>query len=201
MSRSASVSLISPFFPGLVSRIAANTSDVRMYVPEMPSRDGASAGDGFSTRSIFSRVRFFFSSRRRHTRLVSDWSSDVCSSDLVPSRSNTYSENGKARRLLGCELGERRRRLPHFHPDDREALLFRVFEDETRDAFDGRIAVEQKDRLAELSKRRHERIVVSQQHLVIELLVDPAFDHAFDVAEVADPVAIVEYSGANLDLG
>src|SRR5262249_59786397 len=24
-----------------------------------------------------------FSSRRRHTRLVSDWSSDVCSSDLV----------------------------------------------------------------------------------------------------------------------
>src|SRR5437016_14572478 len=27
---------------------------------------------------------FFFSSRRRHTRLVSDWSSDVCSSDLEP---------------------------------------------------------------------------------------------------------------------
>src|SRR5438046_3472074 len=27
-------------------------------------------------------VMFFFSSRRRHTRLVSDWSSDVCSSDL-----------------------------------------------------------------------------------------------------------------------
>src|SRR5438093_7775434 len=26
---------------------------------------------------------FFFSSRRRHTRLVSDWSSDVCSSDLI----------------------------------------------------------------------------------------------------------------------
>src|SRR5437016_12893911 len=27
-------------------------------------------------------IFFFFSSRRRHTRLVSDWSSDVCSSDL-----------------------------------------------------------------------------------------------------------------------
>src|SRR5205814_4818674 len=25
-----------------------------------------------------------FSSRRRHTRCLSDWSSDVCSSDLVP---------------------------------------------------------------------------------------------------------------------
>src|SRR5262249_60020472 len=28
------------------------------------------------------KLFFFFSSRRRHTRLVSDWSSDVCSSDL-----------------------------------------------------------------------------------------------------------------------
>src|SRR3989339_608093 len=27
-------------------------------------------------------LNLFFSSRRRHTRLVSDWSSDVCSSDL-----------------------------------------------------------------------------------------------------------------------
>src|SRR5256885_3950013 len=30
-----------------------------------------------------SRVTFFFSSRRRHTRLQGDWSSDVCSSDLI----------------------------------------------------------------------------------------------------------------------
>src|ERR1039457_6427461 len=28
---------------------------------------------------------FFFSSRRRHTRLQGDWSSDVCSSDLIDS--------------------------------------------------------------------------------------------------------------------
>src|SRR5499425_3418369 len=27
---------------------------------------------------------FFFSSRRRHTRYIGDWSSDVCSSDLQP---------------------------------------------------------------------------------------------------------------------
>src|SRR6185369_14797300 len=27
---------------------------------------------------------FFFSSRRRHTRFKCDWSSDVCSSDLLP---------------------------------------------------------------------------------------------------------------------
>src|SRR5690606_39557222 len=28
-------------------------------------------------------ARFFFSSRRRHTRFSRDWSSDVCSSDLL----------------------------------------------------------------------------------------------------------------------
>src|SRR5256885_9738173 len=31
---------------------------------------------------------FFFSSRRRHTRLQGDWSSDVCSSDLDAKRPN-----------------------------------------------------------------------------------------------------------------
>src|SRR5215210_6648909 len=34
---------------------------------------------------------FFFSSRRRHTRYIGDWSSDVCSSDLE-------------RRLHGCDI-------------------------------------------------------------------------------------------------
>src|SRR6267378_5542460 len=29
-------------------------------------------------------IFFFFSSRRRHTRSLRDWSSDVCSSDLGP---------------------------------------------------------------------------------------------------------------------
>src|SRR2546430_13275592 len=33
-------------------------------------------------------VCFFFSSRRRHTRFDCDWSSDVCSSDLLPSTSH-----------------------------------------------------------------------------------------------------------------
>src|SRR5256885_9690325 len=34
------------------------------------------------TRARECRRVFFFSSRRRHTRLQGDWSSDVCSSDL-----------------------------------------------------------------------------------------------------------------------
>src|SRR5205807_3541548 len=34
---------------------------------------------------------FFFSSRRRHTRLQGDWSSDVCSSDLSSASSFPFS--------------------------------------------------------------------------------------------------------------
>src|SRR6266498_1075321 len=39
-----------------------------------------------SKRNWRSCARFFFSSRRRHTRCGRDWSSDVCSSDLVLER-------------------------------------------------------------------------------------------------------------------
>src|SRR5205807_3673218 len=35
---------------------------------------------------VFVSFGFFFSSRRRHTRLQGDWSSDVCSSDLMPAK-------------------------------------------------------------------------------------------------------------------
>src|SRR5256885_11430705 len=35
---------------------------------------------------------FFFSSRRRHTRLQGDWSSDVCSSDLATAYVLRYGE-------------------------------------------------------------------------------------------------------------
>src|SRR5258706_11692101 len=47
---------------------------------------------------------FFFSSRRRHTRLVSDWSSDVCSSDLASVRSVGFSPDGQM--LASCGNGQ-----------------------------------------------------------------------------------------------
>src|SRR5215204_2886467 len=47
---------------------------------------------GFASREVAARIDdarpklfFFFSSRRRHTRSLCDWSSDVCSSDLSDS--------------------------------------------------------------------------------------------------------------------
>src|SRR5256885_10027023 len=48
-------------------------------------------------------VFFFFSSRRRHTRLQGDWSSDVCSSDLLNFG-------------LGLQLALPLWRLPRRHP-------------------------------------------------------------------------------------
>src|SRR2546426_8772381 len=42
---------------------------------------------------------FFFSSRRRHTRLQGDWSSDVCSSDLAEESTRVHSrQSGQQRR-------------------------------------------------------------------------------------------------------
>src|SRR5947209_15608635 len=47
---------------------------------------------------------FFFSSRRRHTRYWRDWSSDVCSSDLLQGRVNSEVGAGWRRsRLPSCE--------------------------------------------------------------------------------------------------
>src|SRR2546426_9314310 len=65
-----------------------------------------------STNFVF----FFFSSRRRHTRLQGDWSSDVCSSDLHLLAGKTPPDTWHTRRETG----------PHRHgsgtaPDGRTA--------------------------------------------------------------------------------
>src|SRR5258705_8395124 len=48
-------------------------------VCQIQSEDGIGDAYVVRVRSFF----FFFSSRRGHTRCLSDWNSDVCSSDLV----------------------------------------------------------------------------------------------------------------------
>ena len=51
---------------------------------------------------------FFFSSRRRHTRLQGDWSSDVCSSDLQECISINQSHlNGLLLYGVVCAIEER----------------------------------------------------------------------------------------------
>src|SRR5690242_20448850 len=49
---------------------------------------------------FFACLVFFFSSRRRHTRLTCDWSSDVCSSDLGRSSARRCGDEAQALRLL-----------------------------------------------------------------------------------------------------
>src|SRR5207245_8662372 len=44
--------------------------------------------------------RFFFSSRRRHTRCYRDWSSDVCSSDLPPPAAPPVAQPGEFTRMF-----------------------------------------------------------------------------------------------------
>src|SRR5437763_16338299 len=44
---------------------------------------------------------FFFSSRRRHTRYIGDWSSDVCSSDLGSGFFDVLTGNGVSNVLTG----------------------------------------------------------------------------------------------------
>src|SRR5438045_4483284 len=49
---------------------------------------------------------FFFSSRRRHTRCLSDWSSDVCSSDLLPNTPCPWSLHAAGLRMV-CWVGSK----------------------------------------------------------------------------------------------
>src|SRR5437763_16038188 len=87
-------------------------------------------------------VFFFFSSRRRHTRYIGDWSSDVCSSDLFTKREVEPYQlvSGPEGWYLGCyDLAREDTR--HFRLDRmKEAKL-------TRRSFEPRGGVE--ERLAE----------------------------------------------------
>src|SRR5438046_6164337 len=51
-------------------------------------------------------IFFLFSSRRRHTILVSDWSSDVCSSDLIAKFELTGEEQATSAALLWLLRGD-----------------------------------------------------------------------------------------------
>src|SRR5438876_12234861 len=50
------------------------------------------------------RLFFFFSSRRRHTRWTGDWSSDVCSSDLIERLSAFWKRSKAQSRSIALTL-------------------------------------------------------------------------------------------------
>src|SRR2546430_17138876 len=63
---------------------------------------------------IQSYLFFFFSSRRRHTRFDCDWSSDVCSSDLLRRSPASKPASMCRSKYRSLTAGLRRRRLPIF---------------------------------------------------------------------------------------
>src|SRR5947207_14726879 len=69
-------------------------------------------------------LHFFFSSRRRHTRSLCDWSSDVCSSDLGTLRMTVPTSFG--RYFFGDIFAEYGRRYPEVRLDIRRSEERRV---------------------------------------------------------------------------
>src|SRR5688500_20013581 len=56
-----------------------------------------------SGTAFFCSIRFFFSSRRRHTILQGDWSSDVCSSDLTKCTTDEWLDVMRAVHRVGLK--------------------------------------------------------------------------------------------------
>src|SRR5256885_302174 len=86
---------------------------------------------------------FFFSSRRRHTRLQGDWSSDVCSSDLAV--------RFPARVLLSKLAGAPAKEISKLQPDKppSEADIGELEKAETKEQKQARVEREQQGRLSE----------------------------------------------------
>src|SRR5256886_5806560 len=69
-------------------------------------------------------IFFFFSSRRRHTRFDCDWSSDVCSSDLLAVVPVLREFRDRMEAVRAAELERTLRRLPHLSPEDRGQIEY-----------------------------------------------------------------------------
>src|SRR6266571_2969074 len=67
---------------------AFDARDVGIEGSSNPARMSAACSCVHRGYGEMSFREFFFSSRRRHTRLTCDWSSDVCPSDLIEYRIN-----------------------------------------------------------------------------------------------------------------
>src|SRR3546814_1009479 len=77
--------------------------------------------------NFFCWLIFFFSSRRRHTRLrISDWSSDVCSSDLVDRDRRDAAEAQRQERLAAERTREQAQERQQAQDREKVAEKFRT---------------------------------------------------------------------------
>src|SRR2546430_5805082 len=78
----------------------------------------------FHLLDLLHMIFFFFSSRRRHTRFDCDWSSDVCSSDLLAVVPVLREFRDRMEAVRAAELERTLRRLPHLSPEDRGQIEY-----------------------------------------------------------------------------
>src|SRR5688500_19546496 len=120
-----------------LDRLATNVREtveilvLPLFVQQTPvsRKQSTCFGTGTYFLRFFSHCSlFFFSSRRRHTRLQGDWSSDVCSSDLDrPQRlarrmhSSLRSSSARHRRRRGSAPRRTAHRRSRPHPPPRRA--------------------------------------------------------------------------------
>src|SRR5256885_9064656 len=79
----------------------------------------------------------FFSSRRRHTRLQGDWSSDVCSSDLFAAAQGRYA--AAELQIIKADFAEKLQALANFRQNVARDFGFVAGEFQTRQKFEGKI--------------------------------------------------------------
>src|SRR5204863_6020096 len=108
--------------------------------------DATAGGEDLEWPYQTSEACFFFSSRRRHTRSLRDWSSDVCSSDLLDIDRHKVASLGVSfddlNKTLGIRSEERRvgkecRSRGGPYPYKKKRRTFRA-DSEQHDAYAGR---------------------------------------------------------------
>src|ERR1039457_7567224 len=113
---------------------------------------------------------FFFSSRRRHTRLQGDWSSDVCSSDLPHPEEKAIVEAAPETALYVAALKQKNRKVVAL------ALrqLLRLLREYPRESF--LAAVQEAARYGLYDLDRLERMILRRVARDYFLLLDPDTD-------------------------
>ena len=76
-------------------------------------------------------------------------------------------------------------------------MLLGLQVDEFGDALRSRVHVEQVIGFLQLLKSRQNRVVFMQDHLVIEVVIDPRLHHPFDLAEIDDHAQRIELIALN----
>src|SRR5262245_65482618 len=99
---------------------------------------------------------FFFSSRRRHTRCLSDWSSDVCSSDLKHHTGGASDRNADGR-------GDQPAVTTDAIADDRPAVLVGDIE-KALIGIEGKKARRAAKRRYPLPRRKRDLVRIEDEH-------------------------------------